>query len=412
MIQARGQRSVDRYVGHPACVLLSWVVRARQGRGRAAPASPRAVLFIELSELGSVVLAAPAVERLRERHPDAVVHFAVLAKNACNLEAVGVVDRANVFGIRDDSLAAMAVDFARFARWCRRRGIDTAVDMEIFTRIGSLLCMLSGARTRVGFHNYRAEGQKRGEHWTHPATYNAHAHMSQNFLALVEALDCDPSELPLPKRALPRPEGPRRPPPDPEAAARVERALLPLLPGGAAPRIVVLNHDAGPLLPLRSWPEERFGELARRLLAWSPELVVVLMGLPTALEGAARIERAAASPRCVNFVGRTRDMRDVVALLRRADLLVTNDSGPAHFATLTDVKSVVLYGPETPDLYGPLGKNSAALYEGLACSPCLTAANYRDSPCTDNVCLKEIPVDEVFGVARRLLLGGKAPGEP
>jgi ADP-heptose:LPS heptosyltransferase len=96
-------------------------------------------------------------------------------------------------------------------------------------------------------------------------------------------------------------------------------------------------------------------------------------------------------------------LKDVVELFHQSDLVITNDSGPAHFATLTGIKSITLFGPETPVLYGTLGEDHVCLYAHLACSPCLSALNHRNSPCTNNVCLQVITVDEVFAEAQRLL---------
>jgi ADP-heptose:LPS heptosyltransferase len=92
-----------------------------------------------------------------------------------------------------------------------------------------------------------------------------------------------------------------------------------------------------------------------------------------------------------------------VQLFLQSQLLITNDSGPAHFASLTEIACITLFGPETSRLYGPLGARAVNIYKGLACSPCLTAINHRNSPCTDNVCLQAITVDEVFEHASRLL---------
>lgn len=83
-------------------------------------------------------------------------------------------------------------------------------------------------------------------------------------------------------------------------------------------------------------------------------------------------------------------------LLSLAHVLVTADSGPAHFASLTSIKNIVLFGPETPLLYGPLGQNTSCLFAGLACSPCLSAYNHRKTSCTDPKCMKAITVEEVF----------------
>ena len=60
-------------------------------------------------------------------------------------------------------------------------------------------------------------------------------------------------------------------------------------------------------------------------------------------------------------------------LFHQSVLLITNDSGPAHFASLTPIKSITLFGPETPVLYGPLGPDAVHLFAKLACSPCLSA---------------------------------------
>ena len=95
---------------------------------------------------------------------------------------------------------------------------------------------------------------------------------------------------------------------------------------------------------------------------------------------------------------------ELITLLHSASLLITNDGGPGHFASLTPIPSIIFFGPETPDLYGPLGEKAVCFYESLPCSPCLTAYNHRKSPCDgNNVCLKAIGPEEVFEKACELL---------
>jgi hypothetical protein len=69
---------------------------------------------------------------------------------------------------------------------------------------------------------------------------------------------------------------------------------------------------------------------------------------------------------------------------------------------VTPIPSFVLFGPETPALYGSLG-NSTPIFAGLACSPCVSAANHRKTACNKPVCLDAISVDEVFGKLDRVL---------
>ena len=98
--------------------------------------------------------------------------------------------------------------------------------------------------------------------------------------------------------------------------------------------------------------------------------------------------------RCINFAGVTR-FDELVHLYNISTLMLTNDSGPGHFSAVTRLKTFVIFGPETPALYGSLG-NSTPIYAGLACSPCVSAANHRKTPCQDNVCLKVLTPDIVY----------------
>ena len=183
----------------------------------------------------------------------------------------------------------------------------------------------------------------------------------------------------------------------------VQAALQQCYPITAQHSIIVVNHDAGGMLPIRTWPRDRFIALIRRLLANDPRRLVVLMGIAEAAESARDITAQVDDPRCIDFVGRTRTLTDVLQLFHQSDLLITNDSGPAHFATLTRIKSITLFGPETPVLYGTLGEHNVDLFAKLACSPCLSAMNHRHSPCVDNKCLQAISVDQVLAEAERLL---------
>ena len=397
-------RRIDYFVGVPATFLLTLLVRLLgRRRQRQLRGEPRRILFIELSEMGSTILASAAIRRVQERYPGVQHSFAIFKKNAASMRLLDLFDERHIFTIRDDSLRHMAGDVLAFVRFCRAERIDTVIDLELFSRISSSLSLLSGATTRVGFHNYDGEGLYRGEHLTHRVHYNPYLHMSQNFLALIEALEVEPDAIPLPKQFIPVQPPPVQVATNAEAFAYVRRELDACYPLTPTHRLVVVNHDAGSLLPIRTWPTEYFADLVRRLLAADRTIVVILMGISEAEESARAIVARVGDPRCIDFVGRTRTLTDVLQLFHQAELLITNDSGPAHFASLTPIKSITLFGPETPVLYGPLGPDAVHLFANLACSPCLSALNHRSSPCQDNQCLKQISVEEVLTHALRLL---------
>ena len=138
---------------------------------------------------------------------------------------------------------------------------------------------------------------------------------------------------------------------------------------------------------------ERFVALAKRLLE-NPKTVVVITGVASEEEDAAAICDAVQDDRCVNFAGKT-SLRELIDLYSVSTFLVSNDSGPPNFASLTDIPVIVLFGPETPQCYLPLGRNVHALYANFLCSPCVSAYNHRKSACTDNKCLQAITVEDV-----------------
>jgi ADP-heptose:LPS heptosyltransferase len=128
------------------------------------------------------------------------------------------------------------------------------------------------------------------------------------------------------------------------------------------------------------------------------------IGFTGTAEEAPEIERLVlevGSPRCFCIAGRT-TIRELLVAYGLAEVLVTNDSGPAHFAALTEVDVVSLFGPETPLLFGAPGIRSHPLWAGLACSPCVNAFNNRQTACRDNVCMKRITVDQVLAEVRRI----------
>src|SRR5882757_5120946 len=180
-------RRIDRRVGVPLCAIATLLVRAWEWlRGRDARPLRR-ILFVELSEMGTTVLAQPAMRRAREKL-GAELYFVIFARNVGSLDLTGEFPPANVFTIRDTSLFHLARDTLAFLAWTRRNAIDTVIDLELFSRFTALLTGFSGADRRVGFHRFHQEGLYRGSMLSHRVAYNPHIHIAKNFIAMVDAL--------------------------------------------------------------------------------------------------------------------------------------------------------------------------------------------------------------------------------
>ena len=389
-------RKVDYYAGIPLCFLATLLVRIASLLAGHTKSPPRNALFIELSEMGSAILADPAMRKIR-RAASAELHFLIFRSNAASLRLLGTVPESNIFTIREDKFFNLALDSLRFLLWARRRRIDTVIDLELFSRYSALLTGLSGAVKRIGFHAFNDEGLYRGHMLTHRVAYNPHLHIAKNFIALVNAALAGKAELPFSKTLIEDGEISL-------ARARIDPSAVDMMRGrirNAYPpydeihhRIVLINPNASDLLPQRRWMPERFVAVMRGLLAHDEKLLILITGSPQEREQAALLQRRVGDERCVNFAG-CHALEELPALYQIAELMLTNDSGPGHFSAVTDLRTFVLFGPETPLLYGSLG-NSTPIYAGLACSPCVSATNHRRTPCTDNVCLQVITPDAVL----------------
>jgi ADP-heptose:LPS heptosyltransferase len=336
----------------------------------------------------------------------AELYFVIFKGNAASLDLLGTVPRANVRTIREDSLLHLAFDTLGFLVWTRRMGIDAVVDLELFSRFTTLLTGLSGARWRVGFHRFHNEGLYRGELLTHRVAYNPHIHIAKNFVALVNALASPTPEVPFSKIRVADEEItlPRLVAGGTEAqavSARIAQAFPPFDAGRH--RLVLFNPNASDMLPQRRWPAEHFATLARRILERWEDAVILITGAPEEAAEAESLRQQVGHARMVNFAGRSA-LTDLPLLYSVADLMVSNDSGPAHFASVSDMPTIVLFGPETPSLYGPLGRARTITAE-LACSPCVSAANHRRTACTDAVCMKAIAPGTVLDAVAEVLDG-------
>jgi len=275
--------------------------------------------------------------------------------------------------------------------------IDTAIDMDFFSRFTALLSFLVCRDNRVGFHRYTNEGLYRGNLLTHRVMYSPHVHTSVAFMALIRTLfekpddephyrgAINPQELVLPKYS---------PAPEEVQSVRSKLGAAGMVGNNRSP-IILINPNSSDIFPLRKWPLSYFAQLCELLLKELPSCWIVITGVASESDDARYILDRVQDPRCIDFTAKT-SFRELLALYSIANLMVTNDSGPAHFSALAQLFTIVLFGPETPRLYGPLGNQHKDLYAEFACSPCVSVYNGKKSPCQENRCLKAITVDQVL----------------
>lgn len=405
------QRWLDRWVGQALCAAVSlWARLVGFGANTSQPLGPpRHILVILLSEMGSIVLAGPMFQALRLRYPGARLHVLQLKKNQEVARMLQLTEHANLHALDDSSVSTLLGDIWRFSQTMRRLPLDLVIDCELFSRISSLLSYLTGARRRAGFTPLTQEGLYRGSYINCPIAYNPYQHISLQFLSLVDALESDsfPRHKSGPARTLPQETGLSVAFTAEELQSYRSKLLVdhPILAG----RKLALMYPGGGILPERAWPAAHYAQVARGLCEAGH--AVGLIGLQDDTPLAAEICKQVHHQSCIALTGYTRSLRELLMLFHASHLLLTNDGGPGHFASLTPISTLMFFGPETSRLYGPLpgpfGPRASVYESGIACSPCLSAYNHRLTFCDgDNQCLKRIAPDPVLADALRML------GEP
>ncbi len=389
-------RRIDFFVGVPLCFLGTILYKVCRLFYRPKPRAIRKVLFIELSEMGSAILVDPAMRKLK-RQSGADLYFAIFHKNKPSLKLLNTVPEANIYTIRENKMPLFVYDMFKFIFWTRKVKIDAVIDLELFSRVTALMTGFSGAPFKVGYHAFHTEGLYRGNFLTHKVAYNPHIHIAANFVAMVNALLADKEEIPYSKTLIPSEELTLAKASVSEEDKETIRGIVRDCFIGFEPgrdKIILINPNASELLIQRRWPPSHYVQLIKMILKACPKALVLITGDPREREEAEHLKREVAHERCVNFAGKV-SFAQLPGLYSISEFMVTNDSGPGHFAAVTDMHTFVIFGPETPALYGSLGKTTP-IYAGLACSPCVSAANHRKTACRDNVCLQVIGPKQVF----------------
>ena len=416
-ISVNTMRAIDHWVGVPLCAIASPLVAlmdAVKNIFSRSPEVPKKLLFIELSEMGSAILVDPAMRNAQAR--GAELFFLIFKSNRASLTLLNTVKPENIFTIDSSSLGGLIKDTLRFLLIARRHRIDTVIDLELFSRFTALLTGLCGARRRVGYHIFHGEGLWRGFMLTRKVHYNPHIHITKNFLSLIHAAFAKQIEVPFSKiQILDSEVRLEQAVIDPVALEKVRVRIEKLVKEAGITyvhgknRLILVNPNASDLLPQRRWAQQRFSELIQGVHQQYPSDLILITGSPAELAYVEKVRVVANIKNALNFAGQV-SFAELPPLYTLSDVMVTNDSGPGHFSAVTPLRTVVLFGPETPALYGSIG-NSIAITANLACSPCVSAANHRKTPCQDNVCMQAITVAQVLDKVSIQLQGAdKAKG--
>lgn len=325
--------------------------------------SPRSILLVKPSSLGDIVNTLPALAALRRGWPAASIDWLVkpewteLLHNHPMLHDVV-------------TLPGNWKQWMRFIGELRRRHYDMVIDFQGLLRSG-LLGLVTQAAVRVGF----ADGRE-GSPWcyTHSfASTEGVFHAVERYLDLIRHVGVATdgrTMFPLPRWR--------------HAESWVD-ALWQSEKIGPE-EVVCVVHPAARWATKR-WPAERYAQLADWMLS-QKGCRVMLIGGSGQIKQLHEVKRQMRRLP-IDLAGRT-NLQQLTALLRKAMVVVTNDSGPMHLSAAVGTPVVAVFGRTDPRQIGPYGLGHVVLQGGIDCSGCGRHFCKRRL-----ACLKAISVDQV-----------------
>lgn len=366
----------------------------------------RRILFIEFFEMGAAIMAYSALKHVKSKLPDCELHVLCVGGNKESWKLLGLVPEQNIHGVEARSMLRFLSSLVGALGALRRKKFDLVVDLDKFTRLSAIISFLVGARQIAGFYRYEYEGLYRGDLIDIPCAFNQNAHIAKNFLALCKAALAEEQHYPNYKGPVENSEilVPAFKS-DVDLARQMKARVREVFPDWEETPLVLVNPDVGPNLPIRNYPAGHYAKVVSGILARVPEVRVLLIGVPENGAVCEKIVAAAGAERCRSFCGRTQSLGELLELINFSRLLISNDNGPVHFASLTQTPIVALFSTDSPFVYGPLG-NCVILYTFFHCSPCISFLNNKRSRCTNNLCLQTLEPAQVLESSIRIMEGG------
>jgi heptosyltransferase I len=330
----------------------------------------RHILLIKPSSLGDIMHAMPTCAAICRAYPKARLTWLVKRQWAGLVERIDGVDR--VWPVEPT-----------FTGWLsevpslRKERFDLVVDLQGLFR-SAAIGWLSGSHLLVGFANGRE-----GSPWLYSRRVpvpHMEMHAVDRYLLVAEAVGAEKSSEPEFRFHIPQTD-----------YDEIDRLLS---RSGAKPGISWVAMNVSARWPTKRWPAASFAEVADRLQQEGCGAVVMIGGLEERADIAAVI-RMMKTP-AINLAGKTK-VGLLPALLSRASLMITNDSGPMHVAAAVGIPVVALFGPTSAARTGPYGIGHDVLTGTVPCSPCFSRT------CRNPVsleCLRTVLPEQVLAAVR------------
>jgi heptosyltransferase I len=322
------------------------------------------ILIVKPSSLGDVVHSLPFLNAMKTCFPEAEIHW-VIAKGLEDLLAGNpMIERLWVINKdawkKIDNAKNTVAEMRNLFKGLKKEKFDLVIDLQGLLRSG-IITKSTGAPVRIGFQEAR-EGSR--FFYTHKVKGGKDVHAVDRYLKIPLSLGCDIARVSFPF--------------SPEPSSPFTSHLLTFNLSGEYAVIV-----PGARWKTKKWPPEKFGELASRLPMQS-----IIVGSKADRDIAGLIV-SLSEGKAISLAGKT-SLPELIAIIRKAKFVISNDSGPMHIAAALGIPVFAIFGPTDPQRTGPYGKGHTIIRTEEPCAPCFKKT------CEDVKCLEGLSVDKVF----------------
>jgi lipopolysaccharide heptosyltransferase II len=353
---------------------------------------PRRILVIRLDLIGDLVLSMTTVRALKNTYPDTAIDLLALPTSA--KVVMGDPDLNEIITY-DPNVWRRPKALIQLKNWrntytllshLHARDYDIAV--SVFGRWAGTLAVLSGAKRQVGFGRESYPGlmtdSVRGRHWSS----GDHKHEVDYCLELARTAGAVSSAADrIPHLYV-----------DSLAQQQLEQLLE--REGIVPEKPVIACHISSNNGQSKRWPIPHWATLIDKLIR-GQNAQVILTGAPGDIPLIECVTHQM-QEQATNLAGKT-SLPQLVALLKRANLVISGDSGPMHIAAAVGTPVIAIHGPTDPALSGPVSPKATVMRSDIWCSPCYNATGSADCRFFTTQCMKNILPSQVYKVVQEKL---------
>jgi lipopolysaccharide heptosyltransferase II len=355
-------------------------------------AHPRRILVIRIDLIGDLVLSMTLIRALKHAYPDSEIDLLALPTSA--KVVMGDPDLHEIITY-DPNVWRRPKALIQLKNWSNTYNLlshlharNYNIAVSVFGRWAGILAAFSGAKRRVGFGRESYPGlmtdSVRGYHWRP----RDHKHEVDYCLELARAAGAITSTADRTPHLYV----------DPLAQQHLEQLLE--REGIVLEKPLIVCHISSNNGQSKRWPIPYWAILIDKLIG-GQNAQVILTGAPGDRPLIECVTRKM-QERAINLAGKT-SLPELVALLKRAKLLISGDSGPMHIAAAVGTPLIAIHGPTDPALSGPISPTATILRSDIWCSPCYNAKDSADCRFFTTQCMKNILPSQVYNIVQEKL---------